>query len=378
LKVEWIEYPMAVSIEQLLPSRAPAIDRRFCVAPMMDWTDRHCRYWLRLIFPEALLYTEMITTDALLYGDRGRLLAYDPAEHPVAVQLGGSDPSSMASCARMAEDWGYDEVNINVGCPSDRVQSGSFGACLMAEPERVAACVDAMRAAVNIPVTVKTRTGIDELDDYVHLRHFISTVASGGCGTFVIHARKAWLQGMSPKENREIPPLDYSRVHRVKREFPALQIVINGGIKTVGEAMEQLRHVDGVMIGREAYQNPYALIGLRQSVYGEPGPLPPREVIVGRYIEYMRRQVDQGIYLKHMTRHILGLFQGVPGAKRWRRYLSEKSCRPGADVGVVEAALEQVRQFTDISEGVSSESKNQETQKARADDGGAGGQACFV
>lgn len=369
---------MAVGAEQLSRQLLPAIDRRFCVAPMMDWTDRHCRYWLRLIFPEALLYTEMVTTDALMYGDRERLLAHDPAEHPVALQLGGSNPSSMASCARMAEDWGYDEVNINVGCPSDRVQSGSFGACLMAEPERVAACVDAMRAAVDIPVTVKTRTGIDELDDYVHLRHFISTVASGGCETFIIHARKAWLRGMSPKENREIPPLDYSRVHRVKREFPALQIVINGGIKTVNDVVGQLQYVDGVMVGREAYQNPYALIGLRQSVYGEHGPSPSREMIVGGYIQYMRTQVAQGIYLKHMTRHILGLFQGVPGAKRWRRYLSEKACRPGADIGVVEAALEQVREFADISEGVLSESKNQEAQKARADDGGTGGQACFV
>lgn len=369
---------MAVSAEQLSRRPIPAIDRRFCIAPMMDWTDRHCRYWLRLIFPHALLYTEMITTDALMYGDRERLLAYDSSEHPVALQLGGSNPSSMASCARMAEDWGYDEVNINVGCPSDRVQSGLFGACLMAEPERVAACVEAMQSAVNIPVTVKTRTGIDELDDYVHLRHFVSTVASGGCETFVIHARKAWLQGMSPKENREIPPLDYSRVHRLKQEFPTLQVVINGGIKTVNQVMEQLHHVDGVMVGREAYQNPYALIGLRGSLYGDQGLLPSRDTIVKQYIEYMRKQVAQGIYLKHMTRHILGLFQAVPGAKRWRRYLSEKACQPGAGVSVVEAALEQVLQFTGITEGVLSESKNQETQKARADNGGAGGQAYFV
>lgn len=347
---------MAVGAEQLSWQYIPAIDRRFSVAPMMDWTDRHCRYWLRLIYPNALLYTEMITTDALLYGDRERHLAYDSSEHPVALQLGGSDPAAMASCARMAEDWGYDEVNINVGCPSDRVQSGSFGACLMAEPERVAACVDAMQAAVRIPVTVKTRTGIDELDDYVHLQHFVSTVASAGCETFIIHARKAWLQGMSPKENREIPPLDYSRVHRLKREFPTLQIVINGGIKTVNEVMEQLHFVDGVMVGREAYQNPYALIGLRGSLYGEQGLLPGREAIVNQYIEYMRKQVTQGVYLKHMSRHILGIFQGVPGAKRWRRYLSEKACQPCADVNVVEAALAQVRQFTDITEGVLSES----------------------
>lgn len=347
---------MAVSAEQLSRQRVPAIDRRFSVAPMMEWTDTHCRYWLRLIFPDALLYTEMVTTDALLYGDRQRLLAYDPSEHPVALQLGGSDPSSMATCARIAEDWGYDEVNINVGCPSDRVQSGSFGACLMAEPERVAACLTAMQLAVDIPVTVKTRTGIDELDDYVHLHHFVSTVASAGCETFIVHARKAWLRGMSPKENREIPPLDYSRVHRLKQDFPALQIVINGGIKTVGEVIKQLDYVDGVMVGREAYQNPYALIGLRGSLYGERGLLPDREAIVNQYLEYIRKQVDQGVYLKHMTRHILGLFQGVPGAKRWRRYLSEKACQAGAEANVVEAALEQVRQFIRSSEGVLSES----------------------
>lgn len=346
---------MAVSAEQLSRRYIAAIDRRFCVAPMMDWTDSHCRYWLRLIFPDALLYTEMITTDALLYGDRSRLLAYDPAEHPLALQLGGSDPASMASCARLAEDWGYDEVNINVGCPSDRVQSGSFGACLMAEPERVAACVEAMQAAVNIPVTVKTRLGIDELDDYVHLRHFISIVASAGCDTFIIHARKAWLRGLSPKENREIPPLDYPRVHRLKREFSTLKIVINGGIRTVDEVMQQLHYVDGVMVGREAYQNPYALIGLRGCLYGEQGLLPGREAIVNEYIEYMRKHVARGVYLKHMTRHILGMFQGIPGAKRWRRYLSERACRPGAGVDVVQAALEQVNQFKGIAEGVLSE-----------------------
>ncbi|HEX7026511.1 MAG TPA: tRNA dihydrouridine(20/20a) synthase DusA [Gammaproteobacteria bacterium] len=347
---------MAVSVEQLSRQYSPAIDRRFCIAPMMDWTDRHCRFWFRLIFPQTLLYTEMITTDALLYGDRRRLLAYDASEHPVALQLGGGEPGSMAVCARMAEDWGYDEVNINVGCPSDRVQSGSFGACLMAEPDRVAACVEAMRAAVDIPVTVKTRIGIDELDDYEHLRHFVLTVASAGCETFIIHARKAWLSGLSPKENREIPPLDYPRVYRLKRDFPALSIVINGGIKTVDDIMAQLHYVDGVMVGREAYQNPYALIGLRADLYGEQGGLPGRKAVVDQYLSYMRGQVAQGVYLKHMTRHILGIFQGVPGAKRWRRYLSENACRPGAGVDVVEAALEQVSQFKNVTEGVSSES----------------------
>ena len=318
------------------------IDRRFCVAPMMDWTDRHCRYWLRLFYPRALLYTEMVTADAVMYGDRKRLLGFHEREHPVALQLGGNQPKAMAGCAKIAEDYGYDEVNINVGCPSDRVQSGAFGACLMAEPEIVADCVAAMNAAVTIPVTVKTRIGIDELDSYEHLRHFVKTVAHGGCTTFIIHARKAWLSGLSPKQNREIPPLDYHRVYQLKNDFPKLEIVINGGFTKVDEVIEQLTQVDGVMIGREAYQNPYALISLRQKIFGDLSPIPTRHELVEEYLAYVSGQLSEGVFLKHMTRHMLGLFQGAPGAKYWRRYLSENAYRPGGGVEVIQAALKQV------------------------------------
>jgi tRNA-dihydrouridine synthase A len=335
---------------QLLPDNLSApIDRRFCVAPMLDWTDRHCRYWLRLIFPDALLYTEMVTTDAMLHGDRERLLAHDPSEHPVALQLGGSHLASMVECARITEDYGYDELNINVGCPSERVQSGAFGACLMAEPDIVAGCVEAMQRVVDIPVTVKTRIGIDELDDYEHLYHFVSVVAAAGCKTFIIHARKAYLKGLSPKENREVPPLDYPRVYRLKRDFPQLEIIINGGLKTIDEIMPQFRYVDGVMVGRGVYQDPYSLIGLRHALYGEQQPLPDRRVLVERYLDYVCRQTGQGVYLNHMTRHILGLFQGVPGAKRWRRFLSERACIPGAGVEVIEEALRQANVVVDYN-----------------------------
>lgn len=309
---------------------------------MMDWTDRHCRNLLRILFPQSLLYTEMITAAAVLHGDKQRLLAYDAAEHPIALQLGGSVASDMAAAAVVAEDFGYDEVNINVGCPSDRVQSGTFGACLMAKPQIVAECVDAMRKRVGIPVTVKTRIGIDEMEGYQPLKEFVSSVAAAGCEVFIIHARKAWLQGLSPKENREIPPLHYEYVHRLKQDFPTLQIIINGGLLSVENILEQLGFVDGTMIGRQAYQNPYVFIGARREVFNDAGALPSRVEIVREYLPYIQRQLAEGVYLKHMTRHMLGLFQGVPGAKNWRRQLSEQAVQPGAGLDVVEKALSYV------------------------------------
>ncbi len=318
---------------------------RFCVAPMMDWTDRHERYFLRLIGRRALLYTEMIPTGAILRGgDRERFLRFDPAEHPVALQLGGSEPGELAACAAIGAERGYDEINLNVGCPSDRVQSARFGACLMAEPELVAACVAAMRRAVGdrVPVTVKTRIGIDERDSYEHLAAFVGTVAdAGGCRTFVVHARKAWLRGLSPKENREVPPLRYEVVRRLKRDFPHLEIVINGGITSPEAAAEQLRHVDGVMIGREAYQNPYALAAFERALFPEAAVerAPDRFEVARRLIAYAEREVAEGVPVRAITRHVLGLFNGLPGARRWRRHLSEAAHRPGADAGVIREAL---------------------------------------
>ena len=318
------------------------LDRRLSVAPMMDWTDRHDRYFLRLISRRALLYTEMIATGAVLHGDRDRLLAFDPAERPLALQLGGAVPAELAACARLAAARGYDEVNLNVGCPSDRVQNARFGACLMAEPALVADCVGAMRAAVSIPVTVKTRIGIDERDSYDDLRAFVETVAAAGCETFVIHARKAWLQGLSPKQNREIPPLHYERVYRLKRDVPALQVIVNGGILTLDEAEAHLRQVDGVMIGRAAYQTPYMLAGAGRRIFGDDAPPPGREAVVRRLLPYAERQVARGVPVKSITRHILGLFNGLPGARLWRRHLSEAAHRPGAGPEVIEQALARV------------------------------------
>ncbi len=313
---------------------------------MLDWTDRHERYFLRLISQRALLYTEMVTTGALLHGDSERLLAFNAAEHPLAVQLGGSEPAAMAACARMAEERGYDEVNMNVGCPSERVSSGAFGACLMAEPRTVAACVEAMQTAVFIPVTVKTRIGVDERDSYAHLAHFVDTVAAAGCRTFIVHARKAWLKGLSPKENRSVPSLRYEVVYRLKHDFPDLQIVLNGGVTTLEQARLHLAQVDGVMMGREIYHNPFILAEADRLLFGDDTPRPTRHAVLKRYLEYMDRQLAQGVRLQQMTRHILGLFQGLPGARAWRRHLSEHATRPGADTAVVvEAAarMEQVR-----------------------------------
>ena len=318
------------------------LDRLIAVAPMLDWTDRHYRYFIRLLSRHTLLYTEMVTTGAILRGDRQRLLAHDPTEHPLALQLGGSDPAELARCARIATDWGYDEINLNVGCPSDRVQSGRFGACLMAEPDLVAACVAAMRAATDLPVTVKTRIGIDERDSYQELADFVRRVAAGGCTVFIVHARKAWLSGLSPKENREIPPLRHEVVHRLKRDFPELTIVLNGGLTTLEQVTEQLRQVDGVMIGRAAYENPYLLADVDRRLFSSSTSPPNRHQVVRALLPYLEERLRAGTPLQCMTRPILGLFQGIPGARAWRRVLSERAWRHGAGVEVVEAALERV------------------------------------
>jgi tRNA-dihydrouridine synthase A len=309
---------------------------------MMDWTDRHCRYFHRLLTRHARLYTEMITTGAVIHGDREQLLGYDPAEHPVAIQLGGSDPHELTRSAAIAEDFGYDEVNLNVGCPSDRVQSGRFGACLMAEPALVADCVAAMRAAVSVPVTVKTRIGIDDKDSYEELVHFVESIAAAGCRTVIVHARKAWLQGLSPKQNREIPPLHYATVYRLKQDFPQLAIIINGGIADLQQAAEHLNRVDGVMLGRMAYQNPSLLAAADHLLLDAHAPVRDCHEVIRELLPYIDGQLTQGVRLNAITRHILGLFQGRPGARAWRRYLSEHAHRRGAGTEVVVTALRQL------------------------------------
>jgi len=314
------------------------LDRRLSVAPMLDWTDRHCRYFLRLITRRTLLYTEMVTTGALIHGDQERHLGFDPAEHPLALQLGGSSPADLAACARMAADRGYDEVNLNVGCPSDRVQNGRFGACLMAEPILVAECVAAMKEAVAVPVTVKTRIGIDHRDSYEDLTGFVAAVTAAGCDALIVHARKAWLQGLSPRENREVPPLRYDVVERLKNDFPALPIAINGGVTTLAQAGALLTRLDGVMIGREAYQNPWVLAGADRVIFGDSNPSPSSHGVLEAYIAYVEQNLSAGIPLNAMTRHILGLFQGRPGARAWRRHLSESAHLPGAGIEVLRAA----------------------------------------
>lgn len=316
---------------------------RFSIAPMLDWTDRHCRYFHRLLTKETLLYTEMVTTGAIIHG-KGDYLAYSEEEHPVALQLGGSDPAALAHCAKLAEQRGYDEINLNVGCPSDRVQNGMFGACLMGQATLVADCIKAMRDVVSIPVTVKTRIGIDDQDSYEFLCDFIATVAGRGeCDMFTIHARKAWLSGLSPKENREVPPLDYPRVYQLKRDFPTLTLAINGGVKTLEEAKQHLQHLDGVMMGREAYQNPGILARVDSELFGCQSEVMDSIAIIESLYPYIERELSKGTYLGHITRHILGLFQGVPGARQWRRHLSENAHKPGADARVVEQALDLVR-----------------------------------
>ena len=313
---------------------------RFCVAPMLDWTDRHCRYFHRNLSRHALLYTEMVTSGAILHGNRDRYLQFNQEEHPVALQLGGSNAADLAECVKIAADYGYDEINLNVGCPSDRVQNGRFGACLMAEPELVAECVAAMQAAVSIPITVKSRIGIDEQDTYADLNRFITIVAEGGCQTFIVHARKAWLSGLSPKENREVPPLCYGRVFQLKQDFPQLEIVINGGITTLETAHELLQSVDGVMLGREVYHNPYLLTRVDTQFYAVERPIKSRQDVILQLIPYIKEQLQRGERLHNISRHLLGLFHGADGARGWRRYISEHATKRGADEQVLLRALE--------------------------------------
>ncbi len=325
-------------------STPPAHSHRLCIAPMMQWTDRHFRYFLRLLSPHAFLYTEMVTAAAVVHGDAPRFLRFDPIEHPVALQLGGSDARLLAKAAALGAAAGFDEINLNVGCPSDRVQSGQFGACLMLQPELVAEGVRAMRDQVDIPVTVKTRLGVDEHDSYQFLLDFVGPVAEAGCELFIVHARKALLNGLSPKQNREIPPLDYTRVHQLRRDMPALQLVLNGGLSQVSEMQRQLEHVHGVMIGREAYRNPYHLHEAEQVLFGlEPAQLATREQALSRYQPYVRGQLAQGERFWSISRHLLGLFQGCAGARRWRTYLSTHGTRAEADEGLLEQALQMVR-----------------------------------
>ncbi len=311
---------------------------------MMDWTDRHCRYFHRLITRHARLYTEMITAEAVLRGKREMLLAFSRQEHPVALQLGGSAPERLAEAASIGESYGYDEINLNVGCPSDRVQGGHFGACLMADPDLVGRCVAAMRARVRIPVTVKCRIGIDQQDSEADLERFITTVAAAGSTTFIVHARKAWLQGLSPKENREIPPLDYDRVYRLKLAHPELTIVINGGIETMAEAEQHLQRVDGVMLGRAAYQTPYVLAEVDRRLFGDEASRPSRGETLELLIGYAHGHLQRGGRLNNVTRHVLGLYHGLPRARAFRRHLSRHATGSGATVDVLRAAL-------DIAEG---------------------------
>jgi len=311
---------------------------------MLDWSNRHCRHFWRLLTKEALLYTEMVTTGALIHGDRERFLHFNDTEHPVALQLGGSDPAELAQCAQWAQQWGYDEVNLNCGCPSDRVQSGMFGACLMAKPQLVAEGVKAMLAACDIPVTVKHRIGIDDMESYDQLTAFVEPVAAVGCTVFIVHARKAWLQGLSPRENREIPPLNYDWVYRLKQDYPQLTIVINGGIKTISECRVHLEQVDGVMIGREAYQNPWMLAEVDPMLFGRDRIANTRDEVIEELLPYIVTQMAGGARLNHITRHILGLYQGVAGARKFRRHISENAYKKEAGVEVLEEAYSLVKQ----------------------------------
>ena len=310
---------------------------RLSVAPMMDWTDRHCRAFHRVLAPSALLYTEMVHAQAVIRGDRDRLLGFDPSEHPLALQLGGSEPALLAQAARVAQDWGYDEDNLKCGCPSDRVQAGRFGACLMREPALVAECVSAMRAAAAIPVTVKCRLGVDEQEDYSSLLDFIDTVATSGCRTFIVHARKAWLKGLSPKENREIPPLRHELVHQLQRERPALRILINGGITDEITAMAQFEHVPAIMLGRAAYHDPYFLHRLDARLSSQPPR--SREELLDSFLPYVATQCEHGVALKNISRHLLGLYHGQPGGRRFRQFLSENAHRADAGPELIRQAI---------------------------------------
>jgi tRNA-dihydrouridine synthase A len=315
---------------------------RFSVAPMMDWTDRHCRFFHRLFTRRALLYTEMLTTGAILHGDRGRLLGFDPAEHPVALQIGGCDPRELAASARIGADLGYDEINLNVGCPSDRVQDGRFGACLMAEPMRVADGVAAMKAAVKVPVTVKCRIGIDDQDSEASLDRFADAVFAAGADALIVHARKAWLKGLSPRENRDVPPLDYDRVCRLKARFPHVPIVINGGIRTLAECARHLAHVDGVMMGRAAYEHPAMLLEVDRLLFNAPPALACAHDAIEALLPYVERELGRGARLHGITRHVLGLFNGMPGARAFRRHLATEAVKPGAGIAVLRAAAANV------------------------------------
>ncbi len=329
----------------LLKENSADRGRLFSVAPMMDWTTRDYRAFARTLTKRALLYTEMVTTGAILHGTpRERFLGYSEVEHPLALQLGGSDAGELAECAAIAEAWGYDEVNLNVGCPSDRVQNNMIGACLMGYPEKVAEAVRAMQAAVSIPVTVKCRIGIDDQDEDADLERFIAIVADAGCEVFTVHARKAWLQGLSPKQNRDVPPLNYPRVHRLKQSRPELHIGINGGIKTLAECQAQLKHVDSVMVGREAYQNPWMLAGVDEQLFGEKGPAASRLDAAKAFRPYIQQRLDEGAKLNHITRHLLGLFQGCPGGRRFRRHLSEYAHKEGAGLRLFDDALSLVNE----------------------------------
>lgn len=315
---------------------------RFSVAPMMDWSDRHCRYLWRLISSHTRLYSEMVTTGALLNAQPDRFLSYNDEEHPLALQLGGSHATDLAKCTQLAKQWGYDEVNLNCGCPSDRVQNGMIGACLMAHPTIVAEAYEAMQESVDIEVTIKHRIGIDDMDNYQGMVDFIGPIAERGCKTFIVHARKAWLKGLSPKENRDVPPLEYPFVHRLKAEFPHLTIVINGGIKTLDDTLAHLDHVDGVMIGREAYSNPYLLAGVDQQLFGSTRPIPSRIDIAQQYIDYCTQVVAGGTRIHHLSRHILGLFQGEKGARAFRRHISENAHYKDANADLLVDALKYI------------------------------------
>ena len=312
---------------------------RFCIAPMMDWTDRRCRFFHRLLTRKALIYTEMLTTGAVLHGNRARLLGFDPFEHPVALQLGGSEPAALAQSSRFGADFGYDEINLNVGCPSDRVQEGRFGACLMQEPALVADCVAAMKAAVEVPVTVKCRIGVDEQDPERSLFAFAAAVKAAGADALIVHARKAWLKGLSPRENREVPPLDYAIVHRLKRAYPDFAIIINGGVASLAQAQEQLTHVDGVMMGRAAYQEPWRLLDVDPLLFDEPAPFTSPKAAAQALTSYIERELAKGVRLHAITRHLHGLFHAVPGARAFRRHLATEGVKPGASAAVMADAL---------------------------------------
>ena len=315
------------------------VNRKFCVAPMLDWTDRHCRYFLRLISQHSVLYSEMITTGAILYGDTERHLAMSAQEQPVALQLGGSDPKDLAAACKIADNYAYSEINLNCGCPSDRVQNGMFGAVMMKNAEITANCVAAMIDATTLPVTVKHRIGVDDFDSYDFLCQFVGTVAASGCSTFLVHARKAWLQGLSPKQNREVPELNYDRVYQLKKDFPDLEFIINGGISTLDESVTHLNNIDGVMLGREAYTNPYILSQVDRIIYDDEKPIKTREKIAEEFVEYVDNEMAKGVKLNAMTRHILGLYHGMPGARQFRRHISENAYKSTATIDVLINAL---------------------------------------